>query len=136
MRLNPYLTFNGDCDAALKLYEKVLGVKIDFKMTYGESPAAEHVPPESHKMVIHAALSLGDQLLLAADAVPGSYEAPKGVYVCLNVTDTAEGKRIFDALAENGKVEMPFEKTFWAAGFGQCIDRYGIPWMINCEKES
>jgi|SRR5215813_1155451 len=135
MRLNPYLIFNGQCEAALRFYEKVLDAQLSFKMTYGESPAAQHVPAEAHNLIIHSTLTVGDQQVMAADAVPGTYAEPKGVYVALHLNGFAEGKRIFDALAEGGKVEMRFEKTFWAAGFGQCVDRYGIPWMINCEQE-
>lgn len=135
MKVNPYLIFDGQCEAALKLYEQVLSGKTVFKMTYGESPAAEHVPKEAHNRIIHAALSIGDQTILASDAPPGHYDEPKSVYVSLHVDNTADGRRIFNSLAENGKIQMPFEKTFWAAGFGQCIDRFGIPWMINCENE-
>ena len=53
----------------------------------------------------------------------------------IGVTKTSEGERIFNALSEGGEVKMPFSKTFWAAGFGMCIDRFGIPWMVNSEKE-
>jgi PhnB protein len=135
MRLNPYLTFNGQCEAALKFYEQSLGAQLHFKMPYGESPAAQHVPPETHNLIIHSTLTIGDQQLMAADAVPGTYAEPKGVYVALHLNGFAEGKRIFDALSQGGKVEMDFQKTFWAAGFGQCVDRFGIPWMVNCEHE-
>ena len=135
MRLNPYLTFDGECEAALKFYERVLGAQVTVKMTYGETPAAEHVPPETHKLIIHSTLTIGDQQLMAADAVPGTYAEPKGVYIAIHINGFGEARRTFDALAEGGKVEMGFEKTFWAAGFGQCVDRFGIPWMINCEQE-
>jgi PhnB protein len=54
--------------------------------------------------------------------------------VSLHLKGIDEGKRIFNALAENGAVQMPFEKTFWSPGFGMCIDQFGIPWMINCEQ--
>ena len=52
----------------------------------------------------------------------------------LHLKDIAEGERIFNALAENGNVTMPFQKTFWSPGFGMCVDRFGIPWMVNCEQ--
>ncbi|HUE81835.1 MAG TPA: VOC family protein [Pyrinomonadaceae bacterium] len=134
MKLNPYLIFNGQCDAAFKFYEQLLDAKITFKMTFGESPAADQVPPESRDLIIHATLALGDQLLMASDSPPDKYARPAGVYVSLNLSDPAKGKRIFESLAEGGTVQMPFEKTFWAAGFGMCIDRFGIPWMVNCEQ--
>ncbi len=74
-------------------------------------------------------------ILTGSDAPTGYYSKPQGTYVSLNVDKPAEGKRIFDALAENGQVHMPFEKTFWAAGgFGVAADRFGSMWMVNCQK--
>jgi PhnB protein len=37
-------------------------------------------------------------------------------------------------LAEDGKINMPFQKTFWSSGFGMAVDRFGIPWMVNTEQ--
>ena len=134
MRINPYLIFDGQCRSAFRFYEQVLGGKITFSMTYGESPSAADVPKEHHDRIIHTTLEIGDQLLQGSDA-HGEYDKPQGVHVSLSLKDTGEGKRIFDSLSEKGTVQMPFEKTFWAAGFGMCVDRFGIPWMVNCEKE-
>jgi len=53
--------------------------------------------------------------------------------VSVSIGDAAEGERVFNALAEGGKVTMPFQKTFWSSGFGSTVDRFGIPWMVNCE---
>jgi PhnB protein len=135
MKLNPYLNFNGQCEAAFAFYEQVLGGKMASKMTWGEFPEGE-IPPESRKLVMHAALQIGDEWLMGADSLAHDYEQPKGIQVALHYKDTAEGERIFNALAENGNVVMPFQKTFWAAGFGMCVDRFGIPWMVNCEQAS
>ena len=52
----------------------------------------------------------------------------------INVESPAEAERIFTALKENGRVTMPFGETFWAVRFGMLVDRFGIPWMVNCEK--
>jgi PhnB protein len=134
MQVNPYLIFNGQCEAAFKFYEQVLSGKITFMMTFGESPAAGEMPADSHNLIIHATLTIGDEVVMASDAPPGRYEKPAGVYVSLNVKDTADGERIFNALADNGTVQMPFQQTFWAVGFGMCVDRFGIPWMVNCEQ--
>ena len=71
---------------------------------------------------------------MASDAPPDRYEKPQGFSVSLNVNAPAEAERIFHALAENGKVQMPLEQTFWAIRFGMLVDRFGIPWMINCEQ--
>ena len=136
MKLNPYLNFNGQCKEAFELYAKVLGGKIEGMMTWGESPAAGHAPAEMHDKILHAYMVVGDQALMASDSPPENYEKPQGTYVAINLTDTQEGQRIFDALAENGTVQMPFEKTFWADGFGMLVDRFGTPWMVNCSPAS
>ena len=134
MQLNPYLTFNGQCEAAFKFYEKCLGGKIEAMLTHEGTPAEQHVPPEWRKKILHARLTVGDQELMASDAPPERYEKPQGFSVSLNVNTPAEAERIFHALAENGKVQMPLAQTFWAIRFGMCVDRFGIPWMVNCEK--
>ena len=134
MQLNPYLNFNGQCGAAFEFYEQVLGGKITFIMTWGEMPGADQFPAESHKLIMHATLSVGAGVLMGADAQPGRYQPAKGMNVSIHLKDIAEGERIFNALSENGTVQMPFEKTFWSPGFGMLVDQFGIPWMINCEQ--
>ena len=133
MHLNPYLLFNGNCAEAFKFYEETLGGKIASMFPYAGSPAAEHAPPEWGDKIMHATVMIGDQPLMGSDAPPGRYEPPKGISVSLSLNDAGEGERIFNALAEGGTTTMPFAKTFWAAGFGMCTDRFGIPWMVNCE---
>ena len=134
MQLIPYLSFNGQCKEAFKFYEQVLGGKITFMMTWGEAPDADQCPSETHKLIMHATLSVGDELLQGADVPPDRYAQPKGITVALSLKDTAAGERIFNALAENGTIHMPFQQTFWSPGFGMCVDRFGIPWMINSEQ--
>ena len=133
MQLNPYLTFNGRCEEAFKFYERVLAGKITFTMTWGEMPEANQFPAEAHKLIMHATLSVGDQVLMGADSPPGSYQPPQGINVSLHPKDVAAAERIFNALAEGGSVTMPFQKTFWSSGFGMCVDQFGIPWMINTD---
>ena len=136
MQLNPYLTFNGQCEAAFKFYERCLGGKIVAMMPHEGTPAAEHVPAEWRNKILHARLTVGDQVVMGSDAPPGRYEEPKGFSVSVQIKDPAEAERIFHALAENGKVQMPIQQTFWAARFGMLMDQFGIPWMINCEQAS
>ena len=132
MQLNPYVNFNGQCEAAFKFYEQVLGGKISFQMTWGEMPGPDQFPPETHKLIMHATFTLGDQILMGADAPPDRYKKPTGMNVSIQIKDKSEGERIFNALAENGNVTMPFQQTFWSPGFVMCVDQFGIPWMINC----
>jgi PhnB protein len=134
MQVNPYLLFNGDCAEAFVFYEKTLGAKIQGIMKHAGTPAAEHVPAEWHDKVLHATMVVGDSTIMASDAPPGHYDQPKGFSVSLSLNDVAKGEQIYNALAENGTVQMPFGPTFWAAGFGMCVDRFGIPWIVNCEQ--
>lgn len=133
MKFTPYLNFNGQCAEAFRFYEQVLGGKLEMT-THGESPIAGEVPPEWHDRIMHARLVIGDQVLMGSDSPPEYFQKPQGLYVSIQIDDTEKGERIFNALAEGGTVTMPFAKTFWAAGFGMVTDRFGTPWMVNCER--
>ena len=132
MQVNPYLTFNGDCETAFKFYQQCLRGEITMMMTHAGTPMEAHTPPEWHGKILHASLKIGDTVLMASDAPPDRYEKPKGFSVSLVLEDTGEAERIFKALSEGGSVQMPIQQTFWAARFGMLTDRYAIPWMINC----
>ena len=134
MQLNPYLSFNGQCEAAFKFYERLLGGKIECIMPYESRPTDYPVPAEWRKKILHATLKVGDQLLQGADAPPDRYQKPQGFSVTLGLKDQKEAERIFKALAENGTVEMALQETFWAIRFGVVVDRFGIPWTVNCER--
>jgi PhnB protein len=134
MQLVPYLNFNGQCEEAFKFYEQCLGGKIVAMFTHRETPAAEHVSPEWQDRIMHARLVVGDAVLMGSDSPPEHFEEQKGMSVSLHLDDPAEAERIFHALAEGGDVRMPIQETFWAHRFGMLVDRFGTPWMINCEK--
>ncbi len=134
MQLNPYLFFNGQCEAAFKFYEQCLDGKIDAMLPYEGSPGAEMVPVEWGHKIMHAEFRLGDWVLMGSDCPPGQYEAPKGGAVMLGIDNPKEAEHVFRALSENGMVSMPIQETFWAARFGMLTDQFGIPWMINCDK--
>ena len=84
--------------------------------------------------VLHATLTVGDNVLMGSDPVPEQYEQPKGFAVLLGIDDPVDAERIFHGLAENGTVQMPLQKTFWSVRFGGLVDQFGIPWAINCEQ--
>jgi len=135
MQLNPYLSFNGQCEEAFKFYEKALGGKIEAIHRYEGSPMAKHVPAEWQSKVMHTTLKLeGGMVLMGSDPPPDRYQAPQGFSVSLSMKDPAETERIFNELAQGGTVHMPIQQTFWAARFGMLADRFGIPWMLNCEQ--
>lgn len=131
MRTVPYLNFDGQCREAFTFYGELLGGVPEI-MGHKDLPASAELGPEWQGLVMHAYLAVGDAVLMGSDSPPGRHEAPRGLSCSLHLTDAAEGERIFRALAEGGTVTMPFEKTFWAEGFGMAVDRFGIPWMVNC----
>ncbi len=131
MIIHPYLHFNGNCEAAFDLYQRVLGGKIIFKMTHGESPMANRVGPDWQGKIMHASMAIGDQVIQGMDAPAPHYSAPAGFSLTIDTTDLAEAESIFNQLSAGGRVTMPLEKTFWAERFGMLTDPFGIPWMIN-----
>ena len=134
MQINPYLSFNGNCAEAFAFYEKALGGKITMKMTYGESPMAAQTKPEDKSRIMHVRLEAQGAVLLGADAPQQYAQKPAGFCTSINVTNPADADRIFKALSEGGKVNMPIQETFWAQRFGMTLDRFGQPWMVNCGK--
>ena len=131
MKLNPYLAFDGRCREAFEFYRTTLGGQIAFIQTIGESPMAASMPAEARGRVMHVTLHIGDQVLQGADAPPGQFTKPAGFCVALHFDDAVEGQRVFDGLAQKGNVQMPFQETFWAKGFGMLIDQFGTPWIVN-----
>lgn len=134
MKISPYLSFNGNCDAAFKFYEKCTSGKITFRMTYGESPMAAQTAAEARDRIMHVSLQIGSNEIMGADAPPQYFSQPQGFSVSMQVDTPAEAEQLFNALSENGQVRMPLQETFWAQRFGMFIDQFGIPWMINCHK--
>ncbi len=137
MQWSPYLAFDGRCREAFECYEKWLGGKVVAMIPYGDMPTKEHVPTGSEARIMHARLVLGDQVLMGGDSHPKiPYQGIKGCSVAVQVKTQAEAERLFAALAEGGTVTMPIGETFWAVRFGMLVDKFGVPWMINCEKPS
>jgi len=135
MYVNPYVNFNGDCATAFRFYEECLGGTVEAMITFGETEGGDQMPPDMKDLVMHARMKVGDSVLMGSDAPQPRYTKPQGAYISLQVDDPAEAERIFHALEEGGTVEMPIQQTFWAERFGMLVDRFGIPWMINCEAK-
>jgi PhnB protein len=134
MITSPHLHFQGNCGEAFRFYADTFGGKITFAITYGESPVAAQMPAELKNRIMHARLELGGQYLLGCDVPTERFRSPQGFNVVAAVADPADAERAFEALAADGIVTMPMQETFWAQRFGMCTDRFGIPWMVNCEK--
>jgi PhnB protein len=132
-QINPYLMFGGNCEEAFKFYEKALGGKIEMMSRFADAPAEMQQSPEWKNKIMHVSLSAGNVKLMGSDAPSGHQQTPQGFAVSLQVADPQAGEALFKTLSEGGAVTMPFQPTFWAKGFGMCTDRFGIPWMVNCE---
>ncbi|HML17742.1 MAG TPA: hypothetical protein VK419_11980, partial [Bryobacteraceae bacterium] len=91
------------------------------------------VPPEWTGKILHARLEVGAWIVMGSDPPPGHYQTPAGMSLSLLLTDYEQAEKIFHALAENGAIRMPFQKPFWSKGYGQLIDQFQVPWMINVD---
>ena len=133
MKASAVVGFKGDCEAAFKFYEQHLGGQPGPIFRYAGPPMADSVPPDWRDKIMHSSIVVGDLMLMGGDFLEGQYQAPQGFMLSLQMSDTTDAERIFKVLAQDGTVLLPLEKTFWAARFGQVVDRFGIPWQINCE---
>lgn len=135
--LDSYLFFDGNCGEAMRFYEKTLGGKIEMSMTYGESPDPQHGAAGSKDRIMHTSLLIDGRRLMASDTPPDQpARGMQGFALSLNYPTAEEARRIFNALADGGKATMPFDKTFWAEGFGMLTDRFGTPWMVGGGMQS
>jgi PhnB protein len=131
MQVQSYLFFDGRCEEALQFYSKHLGAKVEMLMRYKESPEP---PPPGQNMpgdkIMHGALRIGETQLLVSDGYCSGKPRFEGFSLALTAADDAEAKRLFNALADGGKVNMPLSKTFFASSFGMVADRFGVGWMV------
>ncbi len=135
MQADIFLFFNGNCEEAFNYYAKVTGGKIEAMMPNKGTPAEQETAPEWHGKILYACLKIGKTAIMASDAPPGrQHEKAQGFSVSLGVDTPAEAERVFAALSDGGAATMPMGPTFFAAKFGMVTDRFGVPWMVVCEK--
>jgi PhnB protein len=132
-QLNPYLSFEGHAEQAIKHYEQALGAQVTQLMRMSDAPgiAAEHA-----QKVMHCELRIDGQALMVSDTMPGSKViAADSLHVCLNFDSAQDMQKRFDALGVGGKINHPIHDTFWGAKFGMLTDKFGVHWMMNCENK-
>ena len=132
MTFHAYIFFSdGQCREALTHYQTIFGGDLDL-MTNADLPEdAEPMPGAAPEHIMHAALKVGDGMLMASDDPTGDGGPRLGVAISYSAPDEATGRRTFEALADGGEVQMPFEPTLWSSGFGACVDRFGVSWMVD-----
>jgi PhnB protein len=136
MQVAPYLFFDGRCEEALNFYRKSVGAEVQMMMRFKESPEPPMVPPGNGDKVMHASFRVGDTNILASDGNCGGKPKMEGFALSLTVRDAAEAQRVFAALGEGGKVQMPLTKTFFSDSFGMVADRFGVSWMVYVEPKN
>ncbi|MCH5598609.1 VOC family protein [Niabella ginsengisoli] len=137
LKLNPYLNFDGNTEEAFNFYKTVFGGEFAGEgiMKMGGAPGTENLSEEEKNRVMHVSLPIGNgQTLMASDIVLSmghKLNTGNNVYLSLHPDSKEEADRLFNALSEGGKVEMPMEDQFWGDYFGSFVDKFGIGWMIN-----
>jgi PhnB protein len=129
-----YLNFNGNCREALEFYAKAAGGEIIAMQTFGEAPGDFPVPDDFKKQIIHGRIKFGNTLLMGSDSPPERHSKPAGFGISLAVDTPEEAERAFANLSDGATIDMPMGETFFANRFGMLKDRYGVMWMVICEK--
>ncbi len=131
MAFHPYLYFGGNCREAFTRYQEIFGGELVL-LKMSDAPSDQPVPAGQADLIMHAALTVDGNLLMASDdPTTDSFGPVQGIQVNVDIPDVAEAKRVFEALAEGGQVTLPIAATFWSPAFGMCVDRFGTPWMVS-----
>ncbi len=131
MLVQPYLFFDGRCEEALDFYKKTLGAKVEMLMRFKENPdGANYSPPGGAEKIMHSCFRIGDTSVMASDGMCAGQPDFKGFSLSITAKDEAEAEKLFGALADGGKVQMPMAKTFFSPKFGMVADKFGVGWMV------
>lgn len=131
MGFHPYLNFGTSCREAFTRYHEVFGGELVL-LSMADMPGVEVVEGQEH-LVMHAALKVDDGLLMASDTGNPDAGPVQWCYINHSCATADDARRIFDALAVGGQVEIPLEATFWSPAFGALTDRWGVQWMISAD---
>lgn len=132
MSLSFHINFNGECKEAFEFYAEHLDGKIGTMLTFSDSPISDSVPANWQNKIVHANISFKELDLAGADVPPEQYQRPKGFYILLGLNSENEVNSIFNKLSAGGEVVLSPQKTFWSPCYSIAIDRFGVPWKINC----
>ena len=139
MQVQPYVFFNGRCEEALTFYREKLGAEVLFQMRFKDAPPSNEHPiaAGTEDKIMHATLRIGTTELMASDGDCKAQATPyAGFSLSLTADDAASGEKLFNALADGGKITLPWQATFWSKGFGMVADRFGVHWMVTIPHEA
>ena len=130
--VQPYISFNGNCEEAINFYKDCLGGEILYVQHYGESPMKGMGKDDN---VMHCTLKVGDTHIMACDNPQGQPVASgSNISLAIGSNDPSGAEAMFEKMALGGQITMPMQETFWAARFGMLTDKYGVNWMFNCDN--
>ncbi|HEY0462184.1 MAG TPA: VOC family protein [Pyrinomonadaceae bacterium] len=135
--INPYLNFKGNTEEAFNFYKSVFGGEFATVMRFGDMPGCDEmkISGDDKGKIMHIALPIGNQnVLMATDVIESmgqTLETGNQFSISLSADSREEADRIFNALAGEGKTEMPLADAFWGAYFGMLQDKFGIRWMVS-----
>ena len=133
--IQPYLNFEGRCEEALDFYRRAVGAEVLMLMRWKDSPDPAMRMPGADDKVMHASVRIGETTLMASDGRNQGKPSFHGFSLSLTAPSEADSRKLFDALAEGGKVDMPLMKTFFSPSFGTLTDRFGVSWMVYVDGE-
>lgn len=132
MKVFPYLIFPGTAEEAINFYAEAIDAKIEFINRFGEAPMPS--TEDQKDKILHSRFTVGNSLMMASDGKPGEVYKGDNISLSIDFTDIADMTAKFDKLAVGGEITMPVQDTFWGATFGMLTDKFGIHWMVNCDK--
>lgn len=133
-KINPYLNFLGNTEEAFNFYKSVFGGEFVALQRFKDTPNGDSMSAEDKEKIMHVALPIGNDLLMATDALASMGQTLKfgdNMSIAINPENMNEANALFNGLAVGGNVMVPLEKMFWGAWFGMLIDKFGVQWMIN-----
>ncbi|OFY85410.1 MAG: glyoxalase [Bacteroidetes bacterium RIFCSPLOWO2_12_FULL_35_15] len=133
--VNPYLTFNGNCEEAFNFYKSVFGGEFPYIGRFKDMPSEQPIPESEKEKIMHVSLPIGKEtILMGSDSSNAFGQATiigNNFSISVNADNEEEATKLFNGLSSGGKVTMPLNKTFWGALFGMFTDKFGINWMVN-----
>jgi PhnB protein len=132
--INPYLTFNGNCEEAFNFYQSVFGGEFPYLGRFKDAPSEQPIPESEGEKIMHVSLPIGNgSVIMGSDTseLHGIVSIGTNYSISINTETKEEAIALFEGLSKDGSVTMPLTDTFWGAYFGMFTDKFGIQWMVN-----